>query len=90
MQECFNLELGEALNNEDEFLSECTTLLQTALDDNNIQIYLIAVEVILQFIQKLSTTEVVYDCLQNIIQSLVLHTTDTNTRVRKRSVEVIN
>jgi hypothetical protein len=64
--------------------------LQSSLDNNNIQIYLIAVEVVLQFILKAAQSEAVLDSLPSLIQSVALRTTDTNTRVRKRSVEAIN
>jgi hypothetical protein len=47
LQECFNLDCAEILTCEEEFLTQCSILLQTSLDENNIQIYLIAVEVVL-------------------------------------------
>jgi hypothetical protein len=78
------------MDNQEEFLTQCTMLLQTSLDENNIQIYLIAVEVVLSFILKVPSSESVLDALPSLLQALVLKTTDTNTRVRKRSVEVIN
>jgi hypothetical protein len=34
--------------------------------------------------------EVVADSISGIVKAVVLKTTDTNTRVRKRSVELIN
>jgi len=54
------------------------------------QIYLCAVEATFAFIRAVPASIAVFDALPSIIKALVLHTTDTNTRVRKRSVEVIN
>ena len=54
------------------------------------QIYLIAVDVASVFIKKVANTEAVLDALPSLLQALVLRTTDTNTRIRKRSVDVIN
>jgi len=54
------------------------------------QIYLTAVEVAAIFIKKVANTEAVLDALPSLIQALVLRTTDTNTRIRKRSVDVVN
>jgi hypothetical protein len=34
--------------------------------------------------------EVVADSISGVVKAVVLKTTDTNTRVRKRSVELIN
>jgi len=62
--------------------------LQTSLDDNNIQMYLIAIEVVKNWFEKLFMT--VYDSFPSMVKSLVMHTTDTNTRVRKQSIEIIN
>lgn len=51
MQECFNLDVKDSLAvGEEDFLNQCSILLQTSLDENNIQIYLIAVEVVSAFI----------------------------------------
>lgn len=54
------------------------------------QIYLTAVEVAAIFIKKVANTEAVLDALPSLIQALVLRATDTNTRIRKRSVDVVN
>lgn len=78
------------LEHEEEFLGQCTILLQSSLDDNNMQIYLTAVEVAAIFIKKVANTEAVLDALPSLIQALVLRATDTNTRIRKRSVDVVN
>ena len=42
------------------------------------------------FLQKTIESEVVVDSISGIVKAVVLRTTDTNTRVRKRSVELIN
>ena len=90
MSELFALDTGDCLEGEEEFLNECSILLQTSLNENNIQIYLIAVEVVLLFILKVASSEAVLDAFPSFLSTVVQRTTDTNTRVRKRSVEVIN
>jgi hypothetical protein len=55
------------LEHEEDFLSQCTILLQSSLDDNNIQIYLIAVDVAAVFIKKVSNTEAVLDALPSLL-----------------------
>jgi hypothetical protein len=65
-------------------------LLKQSLEENNIQIYLIAVESASIFLTKAIEFEVVVDSISGIVKAVVLRTTDTNTRVRKRSVELIN
>eukprot|EP00351_Strombidinopsis_sp_SopsisLIS2011_P000936 CAMPEP_0116870992 /NCGR_PEP_ID=MMETSP0463-20121206/1145_1 /TAXON_ID=181622 /ORGANISM="Strombidinopsis sp, Strain SopsisLIS2011" /LENGTH=113 /DNA_ID=CAMNT_0004508573 /DNA_START=1619 /DNA_END=1960 /DNA_ORIENTATION=+ len=52
---------------DNEFLTHCTILLKTCLEENN-----------------------VIGSLQSLIKAIVLRTTDTNTRVRKKSVDLIN
>jgi hypothetical protein len=54
------------------------------------QIYLTAVEVVSVFIKKVANSEAVLDALPSLLQTVVLRTTDTNTRIRKRSVDVVN
>ena len=90
MQECFSLHSKGMFDQEEQFLGQCTILLQSSLDDNNMQIYLIAVDIAAVFIKKVANTEAVLDALPSLLQALVLRTTDTNTRIRKRSVDVIN
>lgn len=75
---------------ENSFLHECTTLLVGAIEDNNIQIYLVGVEVAQTFLNVTLQTEAILDVLPAMLKSVILHTTDTNTRVRKRSIELIN
>ena len=90
MQECFSLKSKGIYESQEEFLSQCTILLQSSLDDNNMQIYLTAVEVVSVFIKKVANSEAVLDALPSLLQTVVLRTTDTNTRIRKRSVDVVN
>jgi hypothetical protein len=79
----------KAINNED-FLQNCTVLLKTCFEENNISVYLMALEVGVIFFQKVLFTEVVQGSLQGLVKPVVLKTTDTNTRVRKKSVDLIN
>lgn len=90
MQECFTIDSKELLVADESFLVQCITLVQQSLDDNNIQIYLIALEALSKLIQSIGTSDVVLDALPSLLQIVILRTTDTNTRVRKRSVEIVN
>ena len=65
-------------------------LLKQSSEENNIQIYLIAMESASLFLQKTIESEVVVDSISGIVKAVELKTNDTNTRVRKRSVELIN
>ena len=78
------------LNSEDVFLDQCLMLLKQSSEENNIQIYLIAMESASLFLQKTIESEVVVDSISGIVKAVELKTNDTNTRVRKRSVELIN
>ena len=49
-----------------------------------------AVQVASVFFAKTIHFESVIDSLQSLVQAIVLRTTDTNTRVRKKSVDLIN
>jgi hypothetical protein len=42
------------------------------------------------FFPKTLDTDSVYGSIQNLITPVILRTTDTNTRIRKRSVDLIN
>lgn len=53
-------------------------------------LYLQAVEVASLFFKHALDTDVVHGSLQSLVTSVLLRTTDTNTRVRKRSVDLIN
>eukprot|EP00347_Sterkiella_histriomuscorum_P001332 403372439 len=74
---------------QEEFLTNCTVLLKSCFEENNISLYLSAIEVSQVFFAKAIFTEVVIGSLQSLIKPLVLKTTDTNTRVRKKSVDLI-
>ena len=73
----------------EEFLTNTTVLLKSCLEDNNFNLYIQAVEVASAFFYKALFTEVVLGSLQSLIKPVVLRTTDTNTRLRKKSVELI-
>lgn len=54
-------------------------------------LYLLALEVAAGgFLKKTLHTDIVNGYLQSLITPVIMRTTDTNTRVRKRSVELIN
>lgn len=42
------------------------------------------------FLARTLEFEIVMDSLPSMVKSIILHTTDTNTRVRKKSVDLIN
>ena len=75
---------------QDLFLQSCLILLKTCLEENNMALYLQAVEVASLFFKQTLDTDVVHGSLQSLITSILLRTTDTNPRVRKRSVDLIN
>ena len=90
MQECFENCTTQILKSNEEFITTCTTLLKSSIEENNMQIYIVAVQVASVFLAKTLHHEIVMDTLPSLIKSIVLHTTDTNTRVRKKSVDLIN
>lgn len=53
-------------------------------------LYLLAIEAASLFFRHAIDTDVVRGSLQSLITSILLRTTDTNTRIRKRSVDIIN
>ena len=65
-------------------------LLKTCFEENNMTLYLLAVEIGILFFPKTLDTDSVYGSIQNLITPVILRTTDTNTRIRKRSVDLIN
>lgn len=73
----------------DDFLQNATVLLKSTLEDNNLNLYMQAVDVAFAFFKKALHTEAVQGALPALIRPVVLRTTDTNTRVRKRSVELL-
>ena len=75
---------------DDNFLQSCLILLKTCLEENNMTLYLLAVEAASLFFKKALDTDVVRGSLQSLLTSILLRTTDTNTRLRKRSVDLIN
>jgi hypothetical protein len=89
MKEAFEGSNRKLVQQED-FLTNCTVLLKSCLEENNISLYLSALEVGQLFFAKALFSEVVQNCLPSLIRPIVLKTTDTNTRVRKKSVELIN
>ena len=52
--------------------------------------YLQALDVASLLFLKGLFTEIVIGTLPSLVRPIILRTTDTNTRIRKRSVEVIN
>ena len=80
-------ESGEIL--EDEFVSTCLILLKGCLEENNMTLYLQAVQVSEFFFERALISEVVLGSLPDVIEPIILRTTDTNTRVRKKSVEIL-
>jgi hypothetical protein len=65
-------------------------MLITTLEDNNIQMYLVAIDVASVFLEKTLQSEAILDSLPALLKAVVVRTTDTNTRVRKRSIELVN
>lgn len=68
MQECFTLSgSNDLLRNDEDFLVKVAILLQTSLDENNIQIFLIAIEVLAAYARKVPTSEAFLDALPGLI-----------------------
>jgi hypothetical protein len=57
----------QVLDDEEDFLTQCSIILQASLDENNIQIYLIAVEVVLSFLLKVPGSEAVLDSFASLM-----------------------
>jgi hypothetical protein len=53
-------------------------------------IYLLTVQVGSVFFEKALESDVVNGSLSSLVLPIILRTTDTNTRIRKKSVELIN
>lgn len=53
-------------------------------------IYLLTVQVGAVFFDRALDSDVVNGSLSSLVLPIILRTTDTNTRVRKKSVELIN
>jgi hypothetical protein len=75
---------------EQEFLTNCTVLLKQSLEENNIQIYLLAVQATAVFFTKALWYDTVLDALPTLLKAVIMRTADSNTRVRKKSVDLIN
>jgi len=75
---------------EENFVSTCCILLKNSLEENNMTIYLLAVQVASSFFPKTLNSETLLGSLQGLIEPIVLRTSDTNTRIRKKSVDLIN
>lgn len=73
------------------FANTWVELLTACLEENNISIYLVAVEVANMFFNRclLRNYDVLINSIDSLVQPLSLHSNDTNTRVRKKSSEVI-
>jgi hypothetical protein len=71
-------------------VTDCTILLKDSLETNNMQVYMAALQVASVFLDKALHVDSVKEAMESFIKAIVLHTTDTNTRVRKKSVDIIN
>ena len=90
MKEAFEQQGNKKVLSQEDFLTNCTVVLKTCFEENNISLYLSAVEVAQVFFSRVLFTDMVMNSLQNLVRPLILKTTDTNTRVRKKSVDLIN
>ena len=90
MQECFENASQQLIKDNAEFITTCTMLLKQSIEENNMQVYIVAVQVAQIFLAKTLEFEIVMDSLPSMVKAIVLHTTDTNTRIRKKSVDLIN
>ena len=70
-------------------MTNATVLLKSALEENNLNLYIQAVEVASALFNKALFNDIVLGSLHSLIKPVVLRTTDTNTRLRKKSVELI-
>lgn len=52
-------------------------------------IYLVAIDATHNFFLRALTTLAVLNNLESLLEPIILRTTDTNTRVRKKSVDLI-
>ena len=90
MLECFENASQLEIAFYEGFVTECTILLKDSLETNNMTVYMVAIQVASVFLEKTLHLETVKEALQSYIKAIVLHTTDTNTRVRKKSIDLIN
>lgn len=89
MQEIYEMVSFSVLKEQADFIGECVKIIKQCLDENNIQIYLVAIQVASVFLAKTLNVEVVTESLPSLLKSVVLRTTDTNTRVRKKSIDLV-
>lgn len=90
MHESFEAAPRKVIHENQEFLQTCVIILKNCLEENNIQIYLVGVQTASVFLQKTLNYEQVLESLPSLLRSIVIRTTDTNTRVRKKSVDLVN
>lgn len=90
MEETFRYGNKNDIMSDESFLTSCTILLKTCLEENNLSIYLIAMQVASVFFKRALGHEIVIGSLQSLVKAIALRTTDTNTRARKKSVDLIN
>lgn len=90
MQECFENVPNKIIADDQDYLQVCTMILKNCLEENNIQIYLIGVQTASVFLKKCLQYECVMEMIPSLLRAIVLRTTDTNTRVRKKSVDLVN
>lgn len=74
---------------EDKFLQTCLILLKTGLEENNMATYLLSVDATSIFFAQTLSSDTVHGSLQSMVTPIILRTTDTNTRIRKKSVDLI-
>lgn len=89
MQEVFEAVSPSLLKENSDFIIECFNILKQCLEENNIQIYLSAVQVASVFLAKTLFFEEIHESLSSMVKPVVFRTTDTNTRVRKKSIDLI-
>ena len=68
----------------------CFLILKNCLEERNIQIYLIGVQTASVFLKKAMHYENVMESLPTLLKAIALRSTDTNTRVRKKSIDLVN
>ena len=90
MHECFEGTPSSIIKENLDFLQTCTIILKNCLEENNIQIYLVGVQTASIFLQKTLNYENVMEALPTLLRAIIMRTTDTNTRVRKKSIDLVN
>lgn len=74
---------------EQSLLETIVTLLKGCLEANNMTVYLVAVDAAHYFFNRALNNSIVMQNLEGLLEPIILRTTDTNTRVRKKSVDII-